>query len=183
MPSSPTWNRRAAALAAALVCSLSALSDASAFTTTGVQSNGAECVAESSYDGYSTTRSSLGFRNNTTSIITVFCPIAPPSHDSYYPNLTTYSITDVELFYAGSAPQACAVVFRIKTGSLYWSSNMTSGPSASTGTTVLKLAGSFSVAHGNGNAVSQGITCSLPGSSRILGTTAKHSVTDVTGGI
>lgn len=183
MTSFSAWNARIALAGAAVLVSLPASRDASAFTKTGIQTNGAECVAESSADSASTVRSSLGFKNNQSYNITVHCPIAPPSHDSYQPGLLTYSIHDVELFYSGSAPQSCFVMFRNSTGSLYYSSTMTSGASASTGTTVMKLNGSFAVVSNGGITVSEGIVCSLPGSSRILGTTAMHDITDITGGI
>jgi hypothetical protein len=182
MTSASTLNARFAALGAALLMSLPATRDASAFTKTGIQTNGAECAAESSYDSASAWRTSLGYRNNQASAIAVHCPITPPSHDSYQPGFLTYSIHDVELFYSGAAPTSCYVIFRNDTGSIYYSPQMTSGTSASTGTTVMKLPGAFAVIVNSAQTVSEGIVCTLPGYSRILGTTAFHSVTDITSG-
>lgn len=177
-----TGTRKAGLLAvgAAAFVSLEAVPEARAYTNTGIQNSGIECVQENTNPAW---RDVNGFQNTQTFQSNAFCTLIPPSHDSYTSSFNTYSVKDVELFYAGTQPNWCYVVVQTRAGGIYYSNAMTSGTSSTSGTPVMKLTGGFKVVQDNYDPASQGVECNLPSGTRILGSTAWHDVTDITGGI
>jgi len=105
----------------------------------------------------------------------VSCPLTQPSADSYALNL---EIRTVELHYGGDAP-SCFLAVKDATQGYFFSPDFVSGTSATSGTSVMKLAGPFRLIGG----VNVTIQCVLPAGTLIFGSTAVKDVDRITGGI
>jgi hypothetical protein len=154
---------------------MNALAQSGTARRTGIQNNGADCVARDPTMFF--LRNVNGFANLDNEVIQVLCPFIVPSDDSAE---TNEEISNVEVHHSGAS--SCNLVSRGNTGSVSTSPAFVSGPSATTGHTVLKLTAAWRPAH-TGRQAALVLKCTLQPSGTIVGSFAKKFHHRIEGGI
>ena len=149
-------------------------------TETGLQNSGTECVRNINYETASINRTAAsGFRAVASGGVEVICPIMLPAADSY---ASSEPLINLEVHFTVAAPNWCSVTHRSTNSSIYFSPYLTQTTGSTSGTSVFKLAGSYTPNTAS-ELASASLNCALPTNSRILGYTARHGVHRVEGGI
>lgn len=164
-----------AGLGIAMSVSTDAYSQTEPPTQTAIQNNGTQCVLLPGYSGL--WWDWQGVRNLTSDYIAISCPLTQPSGDTV---TVANKISDIEVHYGGDTP-GCYLSVKDWVNGYYFSPDLAAGTSATSGTPVLKLAGSYAMG-GTGGAFSIVLQCVLPPGTLIFGSTAVKEVDAITGG-